>query len=1013
MESGAQDTENVSPGPSTIIPTTEIDADDAVPLGGTISAVFRGTWNGIKVAIKRFSNDTTPEALHSRIGSWTSAKHANILRVFGASPHDADPLYIVTELHENGNISQFLAQNPTADKPQLLLQAALGMQFLHGCGMVHGSLKPSNILVNDDGHALVADCGINEIIRSANPCAHHYFSPEAWKGTTSRASDVFAFAMCVFDVLAGKRPWGTLQDDRIYHLVVKENERPDRPERDVWDNEPISDQIWEILEDAWVKDARARPDFVKIISLWPGATAPAEPSSPPPQPPSQLLGPPHLNTSAARQLDIFGRSGSEESIHTALPLYERVASGSHMSHIPGHPPVPVQGSRQRASGRGFGLPRLPPPPPLNLSAHRPSSTSSVDAQQQYLRSSPQPMEQFVVAQSPPRSIGSDELSANSLPGDVYFDQSAGTFPTPLWSGFSSPPATAQMFTGASNPARMSRASSRSGSDTGSSHSGGWGNASARTTSMRGPPYSQPYDANSSPPSIPRRVTLRPGFGTIEEVDLAQNMEALHMSDQYLSRMNTTTVRSGTDGVPETNQQLNLGASWRDSLQGYPSETSGVSTLGGTSAFHLAGAFNTELNQDGDFSILNDYMARIQQMASNSDKDTQRLITAGVVQDLITLLRRRATDYGGLEIVLVTLGTMAHDSVSANMIFRVGATQNLMELINGSLSDDVAAGAVWCISRICRTKEVADELIKRGVVQLLTEKGLLHGTHLTSRLSAWCLGTLVRCDSQAEAMASRGLIQISVDHLISKASSPNVISEDICAATFLIARLARTIKLSKALTKAGCVRPLVHALSTSEDPDVLNWSSRAIGCLMRPNSLDMAKALLEAGSAAGLARLPRVLPQNQIEPLASFAFAIQRFVCAEWGGGTRKALVEAGVVDSLLSALRTAADVPAPHVHIELARAVTFLCDIGGGDVRKEIIRAGGVDILKQVGQNAKSEVAKVCSVAVTSVTGNLWARNAAVSKTALKHDWSGGCPDYLPPQPHFSQVVIDASEGIP
>ncbi len=46
------------------------------------------------------------------------------------------------------------------------------------------------------------------------------------------------------------------------------------------------------------------------------------------------------------------------------------------------------------------------------------------------------------------------------------------------------------------------------------------------------------------------------------------------------------------------------------------------------------------------------------MAAEDDKDAQRLVTAGVVQDLILLLRRRATDYGGLEIVLVTLGTLA-------------------------------------------------------------------------------------------------------------------------------------------------------------------------------------------------------------------------------------------------------------------------------------------------------------------------------------------------------------------
>jgi len=169
--------------------------------------------------------------------------------------------------------------------------------------------------------------------------------------------------------------------------------------------------------------------------------------------------------------------------------------------------------------------------------------------------------------------------------------------------------------------------------------------------------------------------------------------------------------------------------------------------------------------------------------------------------------------------------------------------------------------------------------------------------------------------------------------------------------------------------------------------------------MRPNGSDIAKALIEAGSATSLARLPRVLQPEFTDPLASFAFAIQRFSCAEWGAGTRKALVKAGVVDSLLAALRTSADVACPWVHIELALAVSFLGDVGGKPIRKEIIKAGGVDILKQVGATGKSEVAKACNLAVTTITGNLWTRNAASAKTAMSHNWSGGCPEHQPACP--------------
>lgn len=148
--------------------------------------------------------------------------------------------------------------------------------------------------------------------------------------------------------------------------------------------------------------------------------------------------------------------------------------------------------------------------------------------------------------------------------------------------------------------------------------------------------------------------------------------------------------------------------------------------------------------------------------------------------------------------------------------------------------------------------------------------------------------------------------------------------------------------------------------------------------MRPNSGEMAKGLLEAGVARGLARVPSVLESEEVEPLGSFAFAIQRFSCAEWGGGTRKALMDAGAVDALLAALRTASSEPFPQVHIELALAVSFLGDVGGASLRKEVVNAGGIEILKQVAADGDPAVAKACTMAVTSITGNLWTRNAGV-----------------------------------
>lgn len=306
-----------------------------------------------------------------------------------------------------------------------------------------------------------------------------------------------------------------------------------------------------------------------------------------------------------------------------------------------------------------------------------------------------------------------------------------------------------------------------------------------------------------------------------------------------------------------------------------------------------------------------------------------------------------------------------------------STATLLEIVNAAQSENIAALAVWCLARMCRNVDIANGLLKLNIGRLLVTKGLRAGNWKTARVAAWCLGALIRTDSIADTLADMGLVPTLCEHMRRCSQSVNASPEDYSAVIYAVARLSRSIKIAKALANGGCAEMLAQSLNTAVDPQLLLWSARAVGCLMRPNSSDMAKALLDAGVARGLARLPSVLPAEEVEPLGAFAFAIQRFSCAEWGGGTRKALVDAGVVDSLLAALRTAADEAYPQVHIELANAIALLGDVGGTSIRKEIVNAGGIEILKRVGSSAaRADVTKACNQAATSIVGNVWSRNA-------------------------------------
>jgi serine/threonine protein kinase len=49
-------------------------------------------------------------------------------------------------------------------------------------GVVHGGLKPTNILIAYNGQACVADFGMFGLEPSGSVYSHRYFSPEAWRG---------------------------------------------------------------------------------------------------------------------------------------------------------------------------------------------------------------------------------------------------------------------------------------------------------------------------------------------------------------------------------------------------------------------------------------------------------------------------------------------------------------------------------------------------------------------------------------------------------------------------------------------------------------------------------------------------------------------------------------------------------------------------------------------------------------------------------------------------------------
>ncbi|KAJ7208010.1 kinase-like domain-containing protein, partial [Mycena pura] len=129
--------------------------------------IARGTWSGVPVAVKVLTKQAEASTLHGLAELWTSLRHAHVLQTFGVSPLDADPLYTVTQFQPAGNVLTFLNQNPHVDRAKILFlqvyDVVVGMEYLHARNIVHGSLKPNNILINADGGACISDYGMIQV----------------------------------------------------------------------------------------------------------------------------------------------------------------------------------------------------------------------------------------------------------------------------------------------------------------------------------------------------------------------------------------------------------------------------------------------------------------------------------------------------------------------------------------------------------------------------------------------------------------------------------------------------------------------------------------------------------------------------------------------------------------------------------------------------------------------------------------------------------------------------------
>jgi len=194
------------------------------------------TWIDKKVALKvphKQSVDFGELLREPRL--LASLNHPNIVTILTAEKQD-NVFFIVMEFVPGETLEAIIARDGVLDVARALdytCQISNAVDHAHKQGVLHRDLRPSNVLVTENGLLKVADFGTSRFLEIA---AHGttvigsppYMAPEQFHGKAVFASDIYSLGVTMYQMLTGELPYDAPSPADLDRLMSGELLTPPR-----------------------------------------------------------------------------------------------------------------------------------------------------------------------------------------------------------------------------------------------------------------------------------------------------------------------------------------------------------------------------------------------------------------------------------------------------------------------------------------------------------------------------------------------------------------------------------------------------------------------------------------------------------------------------------------------------------------------------------------------------------------------------------------------------------------